>query len=172
MGSILTINRNISEQTLFADRCWYHWMPVHKCDALSNKVLCTADSSYQIKIAEIISAPSTALGAGKGSKVEVERNICGVKKFRIFGGWEKRRKDLYKRSTNCWKKRTHLIQAWSICSFVRICQSIHTMLCATHHQYNSVKVLTWKHLCHRHQYPLQPASLIRIHDRVSRLVRT
>lgn len=86
MGKILTIYRNISEQTPFADHCWYHWMLVHKCDVLSNKVLCTADSSYQIKIAEIISAPSTALGAGKGSKVEVERNICGVKNFKTFWG--------------------------------------------------------------------------------------
>lgn len=40
-----------------------------------------SDSSYQIKIAEIVSAPSTALGAGEGRKVEVGRNICGVKKF-------------------------------------------------------------------------------------------
>lgn len=59
---------------------------MQKCDFFSNKVLCTADSSYQIKIAEIISALSTALEAGEGSKVEVERNICGVKKFRFFGG--------------------------------------------------------------------------------------
>lgn len=59
---------------------------MHKCDVLSNKVLCTADSSYQIKIAKIISAPSTAVGVGEGRKVEVERSICGVEKFRIIWG--------------------------------------------------------------------------------------
>lgn len=61
-------------------------MLVLKCDVLSNKVLCTGDSSYQIKIANIISAPSTALGAGEGRKVEVERNKCGVEKFRMIWG--------------------------------------------------------------------------------------
>jgi len=61
-------------------------MLVHECDVLSNKVLCTADPSYQIKIAKTISAPSTALGVGEGRKVEVERNICGVEKFRIVWG--------------------------------------------------------------------------------------
>lgn len=95
MGKILTINRNISEQTLFSDLCWYHWKLVHKCDVLSTKMLCTADSSYQIKIAEIISVPSTAMGVGEGRKVEVERNICGVEKFRIFGGGEKRGGKIY-----------------------------------------------------------------------------
>lgn len=59
---------------------------MHKCDVLSNKVLYTADSSYQIKISKIISAPSTAVGVGEGRKVEVERSICGVEKFRIIWG--------------------------------------------------------------------------------------
>lgn len=79
-------NKKISEQTLFADPCWYHWMLVHKCDVLSKELLCTSVLSYQIKIAEIISALSTALGDGKGRKVEVGRNICGVKKSEFFWG--------------------------------------------------------------------------------------
>lgn len=62
---------------------------MHKCDVLSSKVLCTADSSYQIKIAEIISAPSTALGAGEGRKVEVGWNNCGVKNSEFLGGEKK-----------------------------------------------------------------------------------
>jgi len=43
---------------------------VQKCDVLSNKVLCTADTSYQIKIARTISAPFTAPGIGSWGREE------------------------------------------------------------------------------------------------------
>lgn len=83
---ILTINRSVSEHTLFSDPCWHHWMLVHKRDVLSDKVLGTGDLSYQIKIANRISAPSTALGAGEGREVEVERKKRGVEKCRTICG--------------------------------------------------------------------------------------
>lgn len=90
--------------------------------------------SYQIKIARIISVLSTALGAGKGRKVEVERNICGVEKFSVQGvgkeGGKIYTKALLKRTKNN-ESRPGVYAA-----FVMVFQSTHIMLSLFHTMYH------------------------------------
>lgn len=98
------------------------------------------------------------------------------KNSELFGD-EKRGGKIYVKALRRLLKRTEDSESRPglYAAFVRVCQSIHTMLHTTDHQHNSmVNMLTLKRLYHRplHIYCLQSVSIVGINNVISRSVIT